>query len=322
LNFDAGFFAARILLRLIACAPREPAPPPFAALQRLEVTGRVRHDRSAFAATLQRHVPGLRRTAGRQRCRWRPSAARFRLGHVRSQPADRQPLLPDDGQLDAALHGLGDGEPIDTYFEHTNQGLGPVLLGVQTFVQRDREFEDGLLVEDTFDYFAQDTDGNVWYFGEDSTAYEYDDEGNLIDTDTSGSWHAGVNDALPGFIMPVDLETGFNYYQEFAPDDEALDQATTYALLASLTTDSGTYENVLQVLETTELEPDEFEFKYYAPGIGLILVEEGLDENLENPETVFTLQPRAAPEPTTLGTLFLGFAMLGAIRLRRPKPLR
>jgi len=238
-----------------------------------------------------------------------------------NQPIDN-PYFPMTGSSTLRYTGSEDGEPIDTYFEHTNQGLGPVLLGVQTFVQRDREFEDGLLVEDTFDYFAQDTDGNVWYFGEDSTAYEYDDEGNLIDTDTSGSWHAGVNDALPGFIMPVDLETGFNYYQEFAPDDEAVDQGTTYALLASLTTDSGTYENVLQVLETTELEPDEFEFKYYAPGVGLILVEEDLDENLENPGTVFTLQPQAAPEPTTLGTLLLGFAMLGAVRLRRPKPLR
>jgi len=211
-----------------------------------------------------------------------------------------------------------DGQPIDSYFEHTNQGAGPIINGVQTFVQRDREFEDGLLIEDTLDYFAQDTNGNVWYFGEDSTAYTYDDDGNLIDTDRSGSWRAGVNEALPGFIMPVDLTLDFNYYQEFAPNDEAVDQATTYALLDSLTVNGVTYEDVLQVLETTELEPDEFEFKFYAPGVGLIMVEEDLDENLSNPETVFALEPPvAAPEPATLGILMLGVVTLGAPRRRK-----
>jgi hypothetical protein len=233
-----------------------------------------------------------------------------------SQPIDN-PFFPMPGGATLVYTGSEDGEPIDARFEHTNEGLGPVILGVQTFVQHDREFEDGLLIEDTFDYFAQDADGNVWYFGEDSTAFEYDDEGNLIDTDTSGSWRAGENDALPGFIMPIDLEIGFNYYQEFAEDDEALDQATTYARLDSLTVNGITYVDVLQALETTELEPDEFEFKYYASGIGLILAAEDLDENFENPETVFGLEPRAVPEPVTLGILALGLMMLAARRLRR-----
>ena len=216
--------------------------------------------------------------------------------------------------------GSEDGEPADIYFQHTNEGPGPVILGVQTYVQRDREFEDGLLIEDTADFFAQDADGNVWYFGEDSTAYTYDENGNPIDTDTGGSWRAGVNGALPGFIMPTDLGIGFNYYQEFAEADEALDQATTFALLDSLTTDSGTYTNVLQVLETTELEPDEFEFKYYAAGIGLILVEEDLDGDLSNPGTVFTLRPQAVAEPTLLPLFALGTVLIGAMRLRRRSP--
>jgi hypothetical protein len=233
-----------------------------------------------------------------------------------NQPIDN-PYFPMTSGATLRYTASEDGQPIDSYFEHTNAGPGPVIAGVQSFVQRDREFEDGLLIEDTFDYFAQDANGNVWYLGEDATAYEYDDDGNLIDTDTSGSWRAGVNNALPGFIMPVDLETGFNYYQEFAPDDEAVDQGTTYALLDSLTVNGVTYEDVLQVLETTDLEPDEFEFKYYAPGVGLILAEEDLDENLSNPETVFALQPRVAPEPASLGTLLFGLVTLGAMRRRR-----
>jgi hypothetical protein len=292
------------------------------ALQRLDVTGRIAMTGPRLLQTSSAVSLGCAVLLAASVASGAPVLPDFGSATFDpSQPIDN-PYFPMPGGATLRYTGSEDGEPVDIFFEHTNEGLGPVLLGVQTFIQHDREFEDGLLIEDTLDFFAQDTDGNVWYFGEDSTAYEYDDEGNLIDTDTSGSWRAGVGDALPGFIMPVDLEPGFNYYQEFAPENEALDQATTYALLASLTTDGGTYENVLQVLETTELEPDEFEFKYYAPGVGLILVEEDLDENLENPGTVFTLQPRSAPEPTTLGTLLIGVAMLGAVRLRRPKPLR
>ena len=61
--------------------------------------------------------------------------------------------------------------PVDERFEHTNTGPGPVIAGVQTSIQQDLEFEDGLLVEKTFDYFALDTLGNVWYLGEDVTTY-------------------------------------------------------------------------------------------------------------------------------------------------------
>jgi hypothetical protein len=70
-----------------------------------------------------------------------------------------------------------DGDIVTERFELTNLGPGPTILGVQTTTRRDRAFEDGLLVEETFDYYAQDTAGNVWYFGEDVTNFIYDDEG-------------------------------------------------------------------------------------------------------------------------------------------------
>src|SRR5688572_6506253 len=105
----------------------------------------------------------------------------------------------------------------DERFELTTLGMGPTILGVQTTVRRDRAFEEDLLVEDTFDFYAQDTAGNVWYFGEDVTNYEYDDDGNLLSTNSESSWRAGVNDAKPGFIMPADAASkiGFHYFQEF-----------------------------------------------------------------------------------------------------------
>jgi hypothetical protein len=182
-----------------------------------------------------------------------------------------------------------DTTTITERFELTTLGRGPTILGVKTTVVRDRAFENNVLVENTLDYYAQDTAGNVWYFGEDVTNFLYDDTGNLVGTNMEGSWRAGVNDALPGFIMPADLTVGFNYYQEFAPNDEALDQGTTNAVGQTVAIDFGTFSNVLKVLETTELDPDFREFKYYAPGQGLVFVEEGLDANLMNPELTFEL---------------------------------
>jgi hypothetical protein len=181
------------------------------------------------------------------------------------------------------------GAPADEQFIFTGLGAGPTILGIKTFTLRDRSFEGGLLVEDTFDYYAQDKSGNVWYFGEDVTNYIYDRDGNLTGTNSSSSWRAGVNGALPGYIMPVDQTIGFNYYQEHAPADNALDEGTTIALLPSFTAGGVTYSNVLQVLETSDLDPKARGFKYYAPGVGLIYEAEGLRPNNKHPRQTFEL---------------------------------
>jgi hypothetical protein len=241
---------------------------------------------------------------------------------VPGQPIDN-PYFPMTDTRTFVYRGSDADGPVDEHFEHTNTGLGPVILGVQTFIQQDREFEDGLLVEETFDYFAQDTAGNVWYLGEDVTKFIYDEDGNLIDTNTEGAWRAGVNDAEPGFIMPAELTIGFNYFQEFAELDEALDQGTIFAFIDVLELEFGTFENVLQIFESTELEPDAREFKYYAPGLGLILVEEDLDEDFENPELTFTLsQIRSVPEPGTAGLLLLGLVVGASLPLVRRRARR
>jgi hypothetical protein len=189
------------------------------------------------------------------------------------------------------------------------------ILGVQTRVVRDTAFVDGLLAEDTFDWFAQDTAGNVWYMGEDTTAFEYDDEGDPIGTSKEGSWQAGVDEALPGAIMLANPAVGDNYYQEFAPD-VALDQATVISLDETISIGLGTFTDVLQTLETTELEPDAREFKYYAPGLGLILIEEDLDKECMNPEFVSKLVcVEVIPAPAALPLAALGLG--GLVWLRR-----
>ena len=197
---------------------------------------------------------------------------------------------------------------------------------MQTTAVRDRDFEGGLLVEETFDYYAQDAAGNVWYFGEDVTNFDYDDEGHLIGTDTGSSWLAGRNladpggePARPGFIMPANPTIGFEYFQEFAEDDEAVDQARVVSIVPRVDTPAGSFTDVLQILETTALEPDDRGFKYYASDVGLIMEDEGLDESFANPEARLPLtRVTAVPEPSTTLLLAAGLALMAAgVRRRR-----
>ena len=132
---------------------------------------------------------------------------------------------------------------------------GPRILGVRTTTQLDKAFEDGLLVEKTFDYFAQDKRGNVWYIGEDVTNFRYDDDGNLIGKDHESAWRAGRRGAKPGWIMPARQIIGQRYYQEIARRDEALDKGQTHAILGRLRVGGTVYRNVLRVLETNPFEP-------------------------------------------------------------------
>ena len=157
------------------------------------------------------------------------------------------------------------------------------ILGVETTVVRDVAWDEGVLVEDTFDWYAQDTAGNVWYLGELATNYEYDDDGNFIGTNTEGSWEAGVDGALPGYLMKANPQVGDKYFQEFF-QGEAEDEAEVVSLNDSVSIDFGDFENVLKTRDFTALEPGVFEFKYYAPGVGQILAEEGITEEGGEPE--------------------------------------
>ena len=72
------------------------------------------------------------------------------------------------------------------------------ILGVENRVLRDRVVLEGLLIEDTFDGYAQDDGGNVWYMGEEVTDFEYDDEGNVIGTSHPGAWESGRRRRIAG----------------------------------------------------------------------------------------------------------------------------
>ena len=139
------------------------------------------------------------------------------------------------------------------------------IMGVVCIVVRDRVWLDGELIEDTFDWLAQDKDGNVWYFGEDSMEYE---GGKIVSTE--GSWEAGIDGAKPGILMKANPQIGDAYRQEYY-EDEAEDMAEVLSLNASVSVAYGSFENCLKTQEWTPLEPDVVENKYYAPGVGVIL---------------------------------------------------
>src|SRR5215212_295433 len=153
-----------------------------------------------------------------------------------------------------------------------------VILGVTTIIVRDQAHEDRVLIEDTFDWYAQDKAGNVWYFGEDTK--ELDENGNVISTE--GSWEAGVNGAEPGIIMEAHPKKGDKYQQEFAAG-VAEDMAQVIGFEDSFCVRYGCFENVLVTREWTPLERGVVENKYYAPGVGFIfgVMVKGGDEQTE-----------------------------------------
>lgn len=231
------------------------------------------------------------------------------------------PYFPLSSGSTSVLAAEGMDEEGDAFTERSELqvlGAGPTILGVETTTQLDRAYEDDLLVEETYDYYATDILGNVWYFGEDVTNFVYDDDGNLLETNTDSAWLAGVDGALPGWIMPADPVVGMSYFQEVAEANGALDQAMIWALGLSVEIDGvGTFSDVLVTLETTELDPDAREFKYYEPGFGLIRAEEGLSPDFTDPQLVFDLQPTPVPLPAGFPLLLVGLGALAVLVRRR-----
>jgi hypothetical protein len=140
-----------------------------------------------------------------------------------------------------------------------------VVMGVTCVVVRDTVTLDGEVSEDTFDWFAQDADGAVWYFGEETSEYE---DGEIVSTE--GAWEAGVDGAQPGIVMPARPQVGDSYRQEYY-EGEAEDTAEVLSLTESATVPVGTYEDLLVTEDINPLEPEVVAHKYYARGVGPIL---------------------------------------------------
>lgn len=171
------------------------------------------------------------------------------------------PYMPLEPGTTLVYEGRSDGETETitvTVTDRTKQ-----VMGVTTTVVRDTVEIDGKLFEDTFDWFAQDRLGNVWYFGEATKEFE---DGKVS---TAGSWEAGVDGALPGIVMLAEPEVGERYRQEYYAG-EAEDMGLVLELDATAETKHGTFEDVLVTRDWTPLERGVAEHKFYAPGVGMV----------------------------------------------------
>ncbi|HEX8374383.1 MAG TPA: hypothetical protein VF606_04305 [Geminicoccaceae bacterium] len=182
------------------------------------------------------------------------------------------PIRPSDfvGEITNPYYPLTPGT-VFTYRSEDGSGTVEVtratvtILGVRCVVVRDKAFEGGRLVEHTFDYFAQDRTGNVWYFGE-ATAEIV----NGVPVNNNGAWIAGVDGAKPGIIMPATPRPGLTYRQEFALAD-AEDVGRVESLGEAVRVPAGRFADTLKTSDFTPIEPDVRENKYYARGVGLVL---------------------------------------------------
>lgn len=200
------------------------------------------------------------------------------------------PYVPLDPGYSATMAGIAEDGTAEKDVT-TVMGPGPEIMGVATTMVQDDAFADDRLVERTFDYFATDADGNLWYFGEDVTNYRYDAAGKQTGTDTASSWRAGADGAVPGIAVPAKPTVGKVQFQEHAPANEATDYAEVIAVDAVVTVAGREFRDVLKLFEASTTEPDLREFKYFAKGVGLVRAEEELSMTRDAPKMVLDLQP-------------------------------
>jgi hypothetical protein len=140
-----------------------------------------------------------------------------------------------------------------------------VAAGIVGRVVRDTSTRRGVVQEDTFDYYAQDAKGNVWYLGEDTTSFEH---GKPVSKE--GSWEAGVDGARPGIVMLAHPRVGRTYRQENFPG-HAEDTAKVLSRGEQVDVPAGHYRHVILTKEFNPLEPRALEYKFYARGVGPVL---------------------------------------------------
>jgi hypothetical protein len=138
------------------------------------------------------------------------------------------------------------------------------IMGVTATVVRDTVYVDDEIVEDTFDWFAQDRDGNVWYFGEDTREFE-----DGVAVNAEGAWEAGIDGALPGIVMPAAPAVGDAFRQEYYAG-EAEDMGEILEVGVARSIDFGEFDDIVVMEQWTPLEPDVVEEKWFASGVGMI----------------------------------------------------
>jgi hypothetical protein len=177
-------------------------------------------------------------------------------------PVDN-PYFPLELGTTYRYEGIKEGRrAVDVFFVSDDT---KTILGVANTVVVDKLYVDGELEEIAHDWYSQDRQGNVWYFGE--TIKEFDHNGNRIPA--KGAWQAGVDGARPGIVMPAQPEVGDVFRPEYYRGN-AEDRYRILDLTAKVTVPYGSFSDVLVISEQTRLEPGVLGLKFHALGIGQI----------------------------------------------------
>src|SRR5262245_7291891 len=155
----------------------------------------------------------------------------------------------------------GEAQRVDVTVTNRTKTLG----GVEARVVHDRVSRDGETVEDTVDWYAQDSDGNLWYLGEDTAEYE---NGKLKTKE--GSWAYGVDGAQAGVVVPASPKAGMEYREEYYKG-HAEDAAAVLSIGSQVQVPFGRFQNALLTRNFSSIEPTVEEMKLYAKGVGPVM---------------------------------------------------
>lgn len=211
-----------------------------------------------------------------------PAQPHFRLSNFHAPLVIDNPYWPMQPGTRTVFYEVEDGEckvndvivtnATKRDFQHRYKGLVARTVIDRVWSDPECDGKRALLLEDTKDWYGQDDDGNVWYFGEDTVEYTYDDAGHRIDASTEGSWEAGRRGAKAGIVMFDNPMVGTYYRQEFEPG-VAEDAALTLEVGIRVETGLGRFHDCLKSRETTALSPGDVEYKYYCRNLGVVRVE-------------------------------------------------
>ena len=161
--------------------------------------------------------------------------------------------------------GIEEGESPQDIVTVATASTKKLANGITARVVRDTARSAGQIVEDTVDWYAQDSEGNVWYMGEQTAEFE---NGKVVSR--AGSWEAGKDGAMPGIMIPAQPQVGQRYRQEYKKGD-AEDNGEVLAMNNLVGVKAGQYRRTLVTMDSSTLEPDVVEFKFYAPNVGPLL---------------------------------------------------
>jgi hypothetical protein len=201
-----------------------------------------------------------------------PSAPKLPMGAdpVNLDPANfsadiTNPYWPMKPGTRWIYRGIEEGEPAQDIVVVSTTTTKKLANGITARVVRDTGRAEGQVIEDTQDYYAQDSDGNVWYMGEQTAEFE---KGKVVSR--AGSWEAGKDGAMPGVLIPAQPQVGQQYRQEYKKG-EAEDNGQVLAMNNLVEVKAGQYKGALVTMDTSRIEPDVSEFKFYAPNVGPLL---------------------------------------------------